>query len=347
MISANNNMNYKKSLIFKVICFGLLVFFISGCGKGDQDKSQNQQTEQTGSSSKEAPKQLTEIENSIEKIILSLKGPAVSVKEENKGDSAESSKENTKSEGTASQGTKAEGTKSQGTKSEGTKSQGTKSEGTQSQSTKSQGTKSESTGTQSTQSQGTQSGKQEQGGEAKKSAAKDPWEEISPILFGMHNKWNSFMPIAAKKGANKDLLDNFSNALNNLTSTLPGKNKSNTLLSANSVYAYIPDFYSLFESKISPEVKKIRYYIRNIILNSDANNWDIADSDLIKLKDSWTLFKTGTSKEQQEITNKLDFSIYELEKVIKIKNKPLIYIKGKVALSNIEALEKSAEKSSS
>ena len=64
------------------------------------------------------------------------------------------------------------------------------------------------------------------------------------------------------------------------------------------------------------------------------------------LSSSWTLYKNAVPKDQQEDANKLDLSIYEFEKVMKEKNQPLIDIKGRVTLSNIQSLEQALEKES-
>lgn len=331
-------MNEGKKTLIKGICIILLISFaLSGCGQEKQNQSKNQQSEQTGQSSDKAPQQLTEIENSIEKVIKDLNGPSVGVKEEKKDNTggSESSKQTSGSQGTQSQGTQSQGTQSQGTGSKGSGSQGTGSQGGGSSEQQSTGKGSQS------KSQGGQQGQSE-----KQATPTSPWEKITPVVYDIHTKWNSFMPMAAKKGASKELLDNFSNALNNLTNTLTVKNETNTLLAASTAYGFVPEFYSLFKTEISPEVKKIRYYIRNTMLSSKAADWAQSDTDLNSLKASWSLFKNSITKDQQEISNMLDFSIYELDKVVKTKSQQLIDIKGKVALSNIEALEKSAEKGS-
>lgn len=171
-------------------------------------------------------------------------------------------------------------------------------------------------------------------------------QEVSSIVEKMHYQWNNLMPLAIKKGAKNDLINNFDNALNNLSSTVNSKDKMKTLLSANGVYAYIPDLYSLFDAKTSPQIKRIRYYSRSAILNSLTANWGQADSDITNLKSVWALYKSGISKDQQEIANKLDLSIYELEKVVKERNAQLVSLKGQVELSNTEALEKASESES-
>ena len=197
------------------------------------------------------------------------------------------------------------------------------------------------------QPQGSQNSPQgQQQSQTSGSSQPDPVAKINPIIDKMHYQWNNLMPAVIKKGASKELVNNFDNALNHLSSTVPGRNTMNTLLAANQLYAYVPDLYSLFQSKPSPAIKRIRYYSRSAILNSLTANWTQADSDMNNLKSVWALYKNSLSKDQQEIANKLDLSIYELEKVVKEKNQPLVKIKGNVELSNTETLEKAAESES-
>jgi hypothetical protein len=155
------------------------------------------------------------------------------------------------------------------------------------------------------------------------------------------------MPEIAKKGADMKLVDNFDNALNDLTKTSHTKDAQKTLASANVLYSYIPDIYSLYRVKMSPEVKRMIYYTRNIILESAKDNWDQVKKDDGALDKSWSLFRNTLEKEQKQTGDKLDFSIYELNKVSGEKDKGLADIKGRIVLSNIKELEKSFEKQKS
>lgn len=218
-------------------------------------------------------------------------------------------------------------------------------EGTQSEQGN-QNQQQEGSQSQQQENQNSQQGQGQQQSKPSSSSQQDPMKKISPIVDKMHYQWNNLMAAAIKKSANKELINNFDNALNNLSSTVISKNKMNTLIAANRLYAYIPDLYLLFDSKPLTEIKKVRYYSRSAILNSLTANWAKAGSDISNLKSIWVLYKNSLSKDQQDVANKLDLSIYELEKVIKEKNQPLINIKGKVEFSNIEALEKAAESES-
>lgn len=193
-----------------------------------------------------------------------------------------------------------------------------------------------------------QNGQQNQssGSAQKTQPTQDPMEKTVQIINKIHYQWNNLMPLAIKKGAKKDLINNFDNTLNSLSTTAIGKNKMNILIAANNLYAYIPDLYSLFKPAASPEIKRIRYYTRNATLNSMIANWTQANSDIANLKSTWSLYKNALSKDQQDIANKLDTSIYGLEKVSKEKNQSIAKIKGSVVFSNIEALENAASSKS-
>jgi len=169
---------------------------------------------------------------------------------------------------------------------------------------------------------------------------KDPWQQVKEEIQSLHVSWNGYMPELTKKGAKKELLDDFSEALNSLTKVTDSKDKNQVLLAANNLYQNIPDMVSLYKTKTSPELKRIIYYSRNIILYSEVEDWEKSTSAVEDLKSLWSLIQNTVAKEKQEDQMKLDLSIYELEKVVKQKNKELVKIKGNITLTNIEALQK-------
>ena len=313
-----------KKPALKVLTASLLVTFLAftGCARqGGQNPTPERQAAQTEQQGIKAPEQLRTLEADIEKIIKMLNGPAVEVKEEKpKGGMEE---EKTPKESQKEKTPEGQGEQDKGNEKEGTPEQ----EGTQQK----QGTK---------QAEG---GQQKQEGQQAQAPPTDPFERITPVVNDLHYQWNSYMPLAVKMGANKGLMDNFSTALNSLTSTVISKNRTNTLMAASYLYAYVPDFYYLYKTQTSPEIKKIRHYTRNSMLNAMTGNWTQADTDLNNLKASWSISKNIIPKEQQESANKLDLSIYEFERVIKEKNQPLSDIKGRVTMANIQSLESAME----
>lgn len=211
--------------------------------------------------------------------------------------------------------------------------------------------KQEAQGQQQGQGQGQQQGQsqgqgqqQSQGQGQQQPQTKDSWKGVSSIVDNLHFQWNEFMPEAVKKGSSLKFTENFSNSLNNLTTTITTKDKNKTLVAANSLYGSIADLYSLYRTKMSPEIKRMHYLLKNTILTSDASDWTQAEKDMNGLKASWAISRGSLGKEQEKDQSKIDMSLTELEKVVKEKNLQLTAIKGKVAMSNIKALEKSYEK---
>ena len=303
---------YSNNYIKTWLAIFIIASLLTACGKSGENPSPQQQSGDEKQEFETAPQKLKAIEANIEKIFKSLDGPFVTVEDEKKQDSSQ-------------QGQQQESTQHQGP------SQGS-----------SQGNASNQTGQQS-------QGEQQNTGQQKKAPQpeiKDPWKDIEPIISNLHYQWNDFMPDAVKKGADPKITGNFSNALNILTNTVKSKDKIKTLTTANDLYGCVFDLYSIYRTEMSPEIKRMRYLIRNTILDSMTGNWEQAVKDAAGLNASWSLLKNTLGKEQQTDTVKLDFSILELEKVITEKNPALTDIKGRVALSNIQSIEKSYEKES-
>lgn len=296
---------YQKNKIISFVCVLMIILLIlPGCAMlGKITGKQTQQEEKA----EKIPKQLEDIEASIEKIFTAVKGPTVNAEEEEKSQQGQDS-----SQALANQDNK---------------------DSTQSQ---------DSQGSQDSQADKGSSSDQE--GNKGSEASADPWQPVSKEITSLHFMWNEYMPEANKKGAKKETLEGFSDALNNLTQVTESKDKIKVMLAANNLYKNIPDLYSLYKTKISPEIKRMIYDARSSMLNSLTGDWPKAASDIEELKSSWALFKNTLEKEQQEDAAKLDLSILELEKVVKEKNQPLVDIKGKITLSNIAALEKSIKK---
>lgn len=287
----------------------LALIFLPGCGLLNKNPGQqSQQQEQT----EKVPKQLEEIEKNIEKIFLALGGPALESKEEEEKEKQDQGQE-----------------KQQEDQQQGEQKQEDKKSSEGQDQSKSQD-----------QDQGEQKNKQET------QAPPDPWQQVSQAIKSLHSGWNDYLPEVTKKGGSKELIDQFGTALNDLTKIADTRDKDKTLLAANVPYERIPDLYSLYKTKVSPELKRLIYYARNTVLLAKAGDWAKAGKNMEDLKSLWSLAENTIGKEQQEDAAKLDLSIYELEKVVKEKNGNLVEIKGKIALDNIGALIEAINKES-
>lgn len=303
------------------------ILFCSCSNKQSENQKNNPKQLATEEQGDSIPDQLESIENSIESIIKKLDGPAA----ETKGNGQQL-------------GPQAEETQDMGDRN--TQSNDKNQNSNDQQKDKNQEDDQNKQGDeQNKDQQNNQDGISGQPSSSKEdNKQKDPWKDIDKTINMLHYQWNSFKPMAVKKNASADLTEGFSTALNSLTNTVISKNKTNTLLTASYLYSYIPDLYALYKTQTSPEIKRIRYYTRNAMLNAMTANWEQADTDMANLKSTWNLYRNLVQEEQQEQASQLDFSIYELEKVIMEKNQPLCDIKGRVVISNIQALENAMER---
>lgn len=300
----------KKMRLYKTLALVLMITFLTAaCGQSKEKSSPQQESASEGQQFEKAPEKLKAIEANIEKIFKALEGPYVTIEEEKKQQESKTSQSTQKQQ-----------------ESSKPPSQGGQSQGSQ-------------------QSQGGQQ-KKEQSKKPSQSETESSWKEIGSIISNLHYQWNDYLPDAVKKGADYKTTGNFSNALNILTSTVNTKDSIKTMTAANNAYGYIIDLYSLYRTEMSPEIKRVRYLIRNIILDSMTGSWEQAAKDSDGIKASWPMLKNTFGKEQLKDSGKLDFSIMELEKVVNVKSPDLIDIKGRVALSNIQSIEKSYEKES-
>lgn len=323
------NKRFYRMASMIIACILLSTSFTACGNKKTQDGQQGQaQQMSTGDKSDKLPEQLTSMEDNIETIIQELKGPAVLEKKKTEQQGKEQEGKKQEKQGDEESKSKSEDGTSEGSGKE------KDSSGDSSGKKEETGSKSEKTST----SQDT-SKQQDQG-----QTPKDPWQEIDKAMTQLHYEFNSYLPSAVKMGASRKLVDEYSTALNNLTNTILTKHRMNTILTASKAYSFIPEFYALYRTPMSPDIKRIRYYIRNAMVNAMVESWPQAASDIKNAKDTWSFYKNALGKEQQETASKLDYSISELEKVVKEKNKNLCDIKGRVSLSNVQALEKTMKK---
>jgi hypothetical protein len=287
------------------------MFNLCGCSKSKSKDTQKLSTQSTDTTQK-VPDQLKSIEEGIEKIFKALEGPVgLNLEEESK-----------KGQSTGSKSTQKQG-------------QEEKSDSKQQSSPKPGGSEGES-------KQQPQQSPQPQA----QAQAKDPWQDVNKAIQELHTKWDEYAPMSIKSGASKELTDQFGTALNDLTMTALKKDGISTMLSANKLYGYIPDFNYLYKTQVSPEIKKVKYYARDCVLSSMKLNWAQTDEDIKNLKTSFNVFKRSLDEKNKEKGTKIENSIYELEKVEKERNKELTDIKGRLVLKGAMTLEKEMDESS-
>ncbi|PHO06082.1 hypothetical protein BFT35_13120 [Thermoanaerobacterium thermosaccharolyticum] len=192
-----------------------------------------------------------------------------------------------------------------------------------------------------------QGGKSTSKGGNKQKQQKEPpekksWITIDKTVKDIHTNWNVLSPIAAKAGASTDLLNNVSTAINTLTTKSTNKLLNDTMIAANNVYKYIPEIENYFKTTSPPDIKKLRFYNRDIDFNSSIGKWDVATKDINDLKVIWKTLKVKLPKDAKTASDKFDSGLSELEKAVQAKDSTITKIKSNVLESDIKSLEKAS-----
>jgi hypothetical protein len=171
---------------------------------------------------------------------------------------------------------------------------------------------------------------------------KQQWQNTEKTIQDLHQKWNSLEPIVVKNGARPELTSEFEDQLNKLTKEIQAQKALPTLFAVNEVYQIIPDLEGLFETKVPPELHRLRYHINAILLQNKAQNWKSVASHLDKLKEEWDRLQPRLEDMEKDLISQFEFSISDLEKAIEEKDQSLTDIKAGIVLSNLRDLETKA-----
>lgn len=198
-------------------------------------------------------------------------------------------------------------------------------------------------GGESKQEQGGEQGQQQSSQSQNQTATQPDWPKLEKDIAKIHEQWNEFQTEAMKSGATSEMINDFSNTLNQLTMTLTRQELYEGLLTVNELYGKTIDFEKLFKTKSPPDAKKIMYYGRMAVYKS-LNNDDFGARDAINN----ALISWENIKSQVQDTNeaaKVQFSLNELSQAITEKDPNLIKIKAQIAQKNVQDVIKSMETS--
>ena len=84
------------------------------------------------------------------------------------------------------------------------------------------------------------------------------WSKLESMAETLNEQWNSFEPAAKSDGAMSETMKRFEEQLISLTEQIMARNEEKTLVAANSLYSYYPDFLKLYFHNQPPEIKELR-----------------------------------------------------------------------------------------
>jgi hypothetical protein len=189
------------------------------------------------------------------------------------------------------------------------------------------------------QKQGQQKQQKSQNQDVQQTQLTINWQDFEKRIKALNELWNNYEPQAKKDGAPDVLISQFEKQLNTLTSTIMARNEEETLVAANGLYQYYPQFFNLYRHKAPPEIKEIKYYLQEILINAEAGKWEDAAALLENMEKAWQTAKSRMQKPDHELNERIDHAMQDFSQVVKQKDLQLVKIKGEILLKNVEKVK--------
>lgn len=171
------------------------------------------------------------------------------------------------------------------------------------------------------------------------------FESIKADVLALHSAWNSYEAKAIADFAMQSAINDFESALNNLTKTVESQDTYQSLLEVNQLYKYLPDFYMLYESKVPPDLDRIRFSAKKIQLLCEKKDFTGANDVLLYFENIWMAARPKLKTDNAEIVSKFEFAFADLKNAVISKNDMIVEAKTEVLLKLTDEIEKKAEKS--
>lgn len=193
-------------------------------------------------------------------------------------------------------------------------------------------------------SQGGQKGEQQEQKGNQNQAAQQAhltvnWEDFEKKIKTLNELWNGYESEAKKDGAHDRLISQFEKQLNALTGTVMAHNEEETLTAANGLYQYYYQFFNLYRHNAPPEIKEMKYYIQEILINAEADKWEDAIPLLTNMDKAWQTAKSRMQKPNKELNARIDNAMQDFSQVVQQKDLHLVKIKGAILLKNVEKVK--------
>jgi len=165
------------------------------------------------------------------------------------------------------------------------------------------------------------------------------WQNFEKTIKALNELWNKYEPQAKKDGAPDTLISQFEKQLNMLTSSIMAHDEEKTLMDANELYQYYSQFFNLYKHQAPPEIKEIKYYVQEILINAEAGKWEETATLLMSMEKAWQTAKSRMEKPDHELNAKIDHAMEDFSEVVQQKDLQLVKIKGEILLKNVEEIK--------
>ena len=297
-----------------IIIYAILVVLLFGCSNGEKNQKEIKIEDK-------APDSLKELSGGIDDIFKTLgdiERLATGIKYPKEKEEPEASEPGSNSQG--QQGSE-QGKASNSSGGGGSNEQGQDQGGQESQQGK---------------------GQQEESLEEKKQKEIDTnWQTINDKLDEIHPHWNSFETESQKKGATKEVRDNFKNAFNKMTKAIEDKDIVGIYDYGSQALRNLKPMYDLYLDDIGGDVSALKYAAYQGYIRATINDLEGAQKALKNKEENINTIrlKLKEDEKEKEKVEKINLALTDFIDSLDENSRMLFMIKKDVLIENIKALE--------
>ena len=88
-----------------------------------------------------------------------------------------------------------------------------------------------------------------------------------------------------------------------------------------------------------PEIKEIKYYLQQILIDAEAGTWYNTQELLKNMEKAWETAKSRMEKPNKEHNEKIDYAVQDFSQAVQQKDLHLSKLKGEILLKNLEKIK--------
>lgn len=165
------------------------------------------------------------------------------------------------------------------------------------------------------------------------------WNSMKENVEKLQNSWSNYASVAMKDGASNEIIREYENQLDLLTTKVMERQEESLLNAVNDLYKYYPKFLDLYRHQAPPNLKEMKYYIRKIIIESQADQWAESNQALDAIKQAWETAKARMEKPDQDTNQKVQTALDSFSRSVQQKNKHLVKLKGEIFINILEEVK--------
>ena len=166
------------------------------------------------------------------------------------------------------------------------------------------------------------------------------WHEISESIDNMHVNWDDLKAKLEKSKVSPKAISGFDDSLNSLTISSNENKYLETLINTNTASSYLPQFARDLKKSNLASIYAVKYFIRDMVLNAARNDYTSINKNMNTIKSEQKRLSAELKKKKdEELANRLELSISNLEDAVLLKDINVIKIKASIVIQNINSAQ--------